>query len=750
MSTEQTNLTGPLYITQNGTYDTAYEAASFTWDENTEYDGELSVDGITLRYKKAEGFTVPEDPKYLASPAYSISGTMADGTTQSVPLSELSIGSADGVYVVNDMTFAVVWVKDAAYVNAGYGASLEDNTVYVTDFLWVIAGEEMAGVSLTLTAPGRELEGISSVTADIVTEPNLQYKYITENGSHYPDEGYDGLSDVYVNVPVPDGYLKPSGSYHIGANGTFNIAKYENVEVNIRNSGTRYIYENGTHYVDGYQYAEVQVDIPYGYVKPEGTLEITENGTYDVTNLKTITVRTPTPGALVKYRDGSIATVSAEQKAVLECAGLAMADDVSVALCGFDIDGKLYPAAEGMTWKQYSDSETYNTDRFFTGGRWVCSSENAEYLLGALPGNYSPMNHGLISERGSITIPGEYTWVKIPVGMSMGTLPKTEYAFGEELDITGGTVILHWQDGSSSEVPLSDVTVARNWNPDTFSGTGTVWVYTKAPAYRTGAYTSFSVTILPPDPFTIDGVAYPMPKIGTTWGEWVNSEANTAGIINDAWVVSADRSKKLYYGSTEVYTKDEIIVGGAYTWAASSRGQIRGIAVQKPPELLEYSSGSKLNTDGLRVTVTRADGSTYTVRAGDCFIGGFDSAYVRSPEEAVVESQVITVYYLGSTATFTITMTRLYAPEFTYALQWIAIASLPKTEYKLGESLDITGGVLAVGDAGHTGPYRYIPLTEDMVYGFDEITKPGKHVLLVGYHENGILCYAAYTITVTE
>lgn len=71
-----------------------------------------------------------------------------------------------------------------------------------------------------------------------------------------PDTGY-ALSKVTakVNVPIPNGYIKPSGTKSITQNGEYNIASYENVSV------------------------EVQPEIVVPNIQP---LEVTENGTYVV------------------------------------------------------------------------------------------------------------------------------------------------------------------------------------------------------------------------------------------------------------------------------------------------------------------------------------------------------------------------------------------------------------------------------------------------------------------------------------
>lgn len=53
---------------------------------------------------------------------------------------------------------------------------------------------------LSLDQMPNEIAGIDSGGAD----PVLQEKTITDNGFYMPDDGYDGLSSVTVNVPIPE------------------------------------------------------------------------------------------------------------------------------------------------------------------------------------------------------------------------------------------------------------------------------------------------------------------------------------------------------------------------------------------------------------------------------------------------------------------------------------------------------------------------------------------------------------------
>jgi hypothetical protein len=81
----------------------------------------------------------------------------------------------------------------------------------------------------------------------------------------------------------------------------------------------------------------------------------------------------------------------------------------------------------------------------------------------------------------------------------------------------------------------------------------------------------------------------------------------------------------------------------------------------------------------------------------------------------------------------------------------IELTTLPKTEYKLGEWLDTTGGVLLRKYTD--GSEYYINLVNGYVSGFGPIRdeqKTGKFTLVVVYRENGITCRTFYEITVTE
>lgn len=67
--------------------------------------------------------------------------------------------------------------------------------------------------------------------------PVIEPLDVTENGTYTAPNGVDGYSPVTVNVPVPDGYIKPSGEKEITDNGTHDVAAYASVNVNVAGGG---------------------------------------------------------------------------------------------------------------------------------------------------------------------------------------------------------------------------------------------------------------------------------------------------------------------------------------------------------------------------------------------------------------------------------------------------------------------------------------------------------------------------------
>jgi hypothetical protein len=120
---------------------------------------------------------------------------------------------------------------------------------------------------LTLDQMPTEIASIEGGGGTTPANPIIEPLSVTENGTYTAPAGVDGYSPIEVNVPIPNGYILPSGTKTITENGTHDAREYESVAVN--------------------------VPIPDGYIKPSGTLNITKNGTYDVAEKASAVVSIP-------------------------------------------------------------------------------------------------------------------------------------------------------------------------------------------------------------------------------------------------------------------------------------------------------------------------------------------------------------------------------------------------------------------------------------------------------------------------
>lgn len=80
-----------------------------------------------------------------------------------------------------------------------------------------------------------DVTGYADVEIDVDVQPNLQSKTATQNGLVEPDEGYDGLSDVDVQVPAS---AVDSGTKQVSKtqNGTTteNVVGYASIEIDVQ------------------------------------------------------------------------------------------------------------------------------------------------------------------------------------------------------------------------------------------------------------------------------------------------------------------------------------------------------------------------------------------------------------------------------------------------------------------------------------------------------------------------------------
>ena len=148
--------------------------------------------------------------------------------------------------------------------------------------------------------------------------------------------------------------------------------------------------------------------------------------------------------------------------------------------------------------------------------------------------------------------------------------------------------------------------------------------------------------------------------------------------------------------------------------------------------------GEEPSYTGLTITTTLNDGTSFTEGPEACTFSGFNSEFAK-------EEQVITVKYKEHTFVYTITIKEPVRP--VSPLKSVTLESMPKTEYKVGDWMNVNDGVLLL--EYEDGSTRRIELEHKHVYGFST-DAPGTFTLTIKVHEDGYLVTCTYQITVTE
>ena len=343
-------------------------------------------------------------------------------------------------------------------------------------------------------------------------------------------------------------------------------------------------------------------------------------------------------------------------------------------------------------------------------------------------------------------------------GIGIKTNPnKTQYKYGEELDLTGATISVVKGSGTV-EIPVTEDMVSgydkeklgEQTIKVTYGGEETTFkvnvkdYVTKievVPADVTGKYNDeLSQIISANDIKYVVTYAKEGAKTPETLTESMIKTTYNKGTINK-------QSLKVEYEDEDVNsaTKGEKFEA---TLNVTLSDVVSKITITKPTKT-NYNHGEELDLTGGKIEVTTASGLSKEVPIEGSKITENGTTVNMSPSkddygENTTVTKILTITYeeggKKETASYPIIIVN--------DVKSITMHQTPKTSYNVNDLLDVTDGEILVTRA--VGEPEAKEITKDMVTGFDSTKENTKLTLTVSYIENGITKTTTYDVSVKD
>ena len=297
--------------------------------------------------------------------------------------------------------------------------------------------------------------------------------------------------------------------------------------------------------------------------------------------------------------------------------------------------------------------------------------------------------------------------------------PKKDYKYGEDL-VAGGEITVEKASGESEVITIT---------PEMITGYDKTQLGSQNVTINYGGQTvDFEITV---SDYITGVVITPPSKVEYEYGEDLDlsdakvtiTMASTSDEPKEVPVTSDmisgyDKTKVESQTVTITYRDDE---GKDHTkeFGVTVKDKIKSITLETTGAKTEYKYGENIDLTNVKMNVVYESGNIDEIPVNTGMISGYDSEKLGN--------QTITVEYEDFTGTFEVTVKDY--------LKDINLIPPTKNEYKIGESLDLTGGkiteIMASGASGIS-----LDLALDMVSGFDSST-PGTKKITVTYTKDG-------------
>ena len=343
-------------------------------------------------------------------------------------------------------------------------------------------------------------------------------------------------------------------------------------------------------------------------------------------------------------------------------------------------------------------------------------------------------------------------------GIGIKTNPnKTQYKYGEELDLTGATISAVKGSGTV-EIPVTEDMVSgydkeklgEQTIKVTYGGEETTFkvnvkdYVTKievVPADVTGKYNDELSQII-----SANDIKYVV--------TYAKEGAKTPETLTESMIKTTYNKETINKQSLKVEYEDEDVNSATKgekfeaTLNVTLSDVVSKITITKPTKT-NYNHGEELDLTGGKIEVTTASGLSKEVPIEGSMITENGTTVNMSPSkddygENTTVTKILTITYeeggKKETASYPIIIVN--------DVKSITMHQTPKTSYNVNDLLDVTDGEILVTRA--VGEPETKEITKDMVTGFDSTKENTKLTLTVSYTENGITKTTTYDVSVKD
>ena len=346
----------------------------------------------------------------------------------------------------------------------------------------------------------------------------------------------------------------------------------------------------------------------------------------------------------------------------------------------------------------------------------------------------------------------------IVTGIGIKTNPnKTQYKYGEELDLTGATISVVKGSGTV-EIPVTEDMVSgydkeklgEQTIKVTYGGEETTFkvnvkdYVTKievVPADVTGKYNDELSQII-----SANDIKYVV--------TYAKEGAKTPETLTESMIKTTYNKETINKQSLKVEYEDEDVNSATKgekfeaTLNVTLSDVVSKITITKPTKT-NYNHGEELDLTGGKIEVITASGLSKEVPIEGSMITENGTTVNMSPSkddygENTTVTKILTITYeeggKKETASYPIIIVN--------DVKSITMHQTPKTSYNVNDLLDVTDGEILVTRA--VGEPEAKEITKDMVTGFDSTKENTKLTLTVSYTENGITKTTTYDVSVKD